>query len=169
MFANPLKILKTIPLRENDIVADLGAGTGHYSVIAGMLAPKGKIYAVEIEKDFLDTIKGKVKDPRIENVEVIWGNVEKPGGTKIGDGIVDVAIASNILFLVDDKEKFIDEIRRILKPNGKVLLVDWDSSIIEGARAVKTVPQEKALAMFEKKNFFLDRIVDAGNHHYGMI
>ena len=167
MFSDPLKNLKALGLREGDLVADLGAGTGHYSILAGQLVPKGKVYAVELQKDFLETIKGKVRDAHLTNVECLWGNVEKLGGTKIGNNIVDVVVASNILFQVEDKDKFIEEINRILKPKGKVLLVDWSESSIMRAEVV--VPKNKARQIFEKKGFIFEREIDAGNHHYGMI
>ncbi|KKS99230.1 MAG: Type 11 methyltransferase [Candidatus Nomurabacteria bacterium GW2011_GWA2_43_15] len=154
-------------LKENDIVADLGAGTGFYSIPAGALVPRGKIYAVELQKDFLATIKSKVKEAHLGNVEVIWGNVEKIGGTKIGDSVADAVISSNILFQVEDKENFILEIKRILKPKGRVLLVDWSLSSIMGATAV--IPKNKAREMFEKKGFIVEREINAGDHHYGMI
>jgi ubiquinone/menaquinone biosynthesis C-methylase UbiE len=167
MFSDPIKNLKALGLQENEIIADLGAGTGYYSVLAGAFVPKGKVYAVEITKDFLGVIKSKIRDARLNNVEIIWGDVEKLGGTKIGDGIVDVVIASNILFQLDEKEKFIEEIKRILKPKGRVLLIDWsEASIFAGT---KIVPKTKARELFEKKGFFVDREINAGNHHYGMI
>src|SRR3989339_2260911 len=125
MFTDPVKNLKTLELKENDIVADLGAGTGYYSVAAGRLVPRGKVYAVEIVKDFLTTIKNKVKEAHLSNVEIIWGDIEKLGGTKIGDGVIDAVIASNVFFQVENKNKFIEEIKRILKPKGKVLFIDW--------------------------------------------
>ena len=53
MFTDPVKNLKAFGLREDSIVADLGAGTGYYSVAAGALVPRGKVYAVELQKDFL--------------------------------------------------------------------------------------------------------------------
>ena len=167
MFADPLKNLKALGLKEDNILADLGAGTGYYSVAAGALVPRGKVYAVELQKDFLETIKNKVKEAHLGNVEIIWGNVEKIGGTKIGDNIADVVIASNILFQVEDKDKFIEEIKRILKPKGRVLLIDWSESSIMGATAI--IPKKNARLMFEKKGFVLEREIDAGDHHYGMI
>ncbi len=154
-------------LRETDIVADLGAGTGYYSLVLGTLVPKGKVYAVEISKEYLDTIRQRVKDADLENVEIIRGNVEKPGGTKIGDQIVDAVIASNILFQIDDKEIFIEEIKRILKPKGKVLLVDWSENSI--FKDIPIVPKERARELFEKEGFVLEKEIDAGEHHYGMI
>ena len=167
MFTDPVKNLKTLGLREDEIVADLGAGTGFYSLAAGVLVPRGKVYAVELQKDFLDTINGKIKEAHLNNVKTILGNVEKLGGTKIGDDVVDAAIVSNILFQVEDKEKFIEEIKRILKPNGKVLLVDWSETSIMQKNIIIT--KEKARAMFEKKGFAWVRDIDAGAHHYGII
>jgi ubiquinone/menaquinone biosynthesis C-methylase UbiE len=167
MFTDPVKNLKALGLQENDIVADLGAGTGYYSLALGSLVPRGKVYAVELQKDFLTTIKSRVKELGLNNVEIIWGNVEKLGGTKIGDKIADAVIASNILFQVEDKESFILEIKRILKPKGQVLLIDWSEVSI--MQKTNIVPKNKALSMFEKKGFILSREIDAGDHHYGMI
>lgn len=167
MFTDPLKNLKALGLREDNVVADLGAGTGYYSVLLGALVPRGKVYAVEVQKDFLETIKNKVKEAHLGNVEIIWGNIEKIGGTKLNEGVADAVIVSNVLFQAEDKENFILEIKRILKQNGKVLLVDWLSSAI--MKEKNTVPKNKAREMFEKKGFIVDREINAGDYNYGMI
>ena len=167
MFTDPLKNLKALGLREDDIVVDLGAGTGYYTLIAGALVPRGKVYAVEIEKDFLKTIQNKVRDAHLSNVECLWGNVEKAGGTKIGDGIADAVIASNILFQVTDKDSFLKEVKRILKPKGKVLLIDWsEASIMAQANIISQKTSEE---LFKQAGFVSERVIDAGAHHYGII
>src|SRR3989344_1060034 len=122
MFADPVKILRALGMREDMIVADLGAGTGFYSVPASHMVPAGKVYAVEIIKDYLKTLQNKAKESHLENLECLWGNIEKIGGTKIKDRIADRVIASNILFQVEDRGKFLEEAFRILKPHGKILL-----------------------------------------------
>jgi ubiquinone/menaquinone biosynthesis C-methylase UbiE len=167
MFTDPIKNLKAFHLRENDIVADLGAGTGYYSLLASALVPRGKVYAVEIDKNFLDTIRHKIKEARAHNVEIIWGNVEKIGGTKLGDSVADAVIASNILFQLENKDAFILEIKRILKPNGRVLLIDWRADSVLGNKI--SITEDKAVEMFEREGFMKDREIDAGNHHYGII
>ncbi|MFA5841076.1 MAG: class I SAM-dependent methyltransferase [Candidatus Paceibacterota bacterium] len=167
MFTDPLKNLKAFGLREDNIVADLGAGTGFYTLAAGQIVGRGKVYAVELQKDFLDTIKSRVLELKLNNVEIILGDVEKLGGTKIGDGVVDAVIASNILFQVEDKGKFIEEVKRILKIKGRVLLIDWSESSVMGGTNI--IPKDEARLMFEKNGFVFDRDIDAGGHHYGMI
>ncbi|MFA6257008.1 MAG: class I SAM-dependent methyltransferase [Candidatus Paceibacterota bacterium] len=166
MFSNPEKNLKVFGLKEDSIVADLGAGTGYYAIAAGKIASRGKVYAVEIEKDYLDTIRHKVSEAGLKNVEIIWGNVEKPGGSKLGDGIADVVIASNILFQVENKNGFLAEIKRILRPKGQVLFSDWsDKSVMSKVAIAKG----RAREMFEKHGFVFDREMDTGQEHYGMI
>ena len=167
MFTDPIKNLKAFGLKDTDIVADLGAGTGFYAIPAGHIVTKGKVYAVEIVKDFLDTIKNKTKEAHLNNIEILWGDVEKRGGTKIGDGVVDAVIASNILHQVGDKEKFVEEIKRILKQKGRVLLIDWSQKQSIGIKNIVTKSQAKEI--FEEKGFLLERDIDAGTHHYGMI
>ena len=168
MFSDPVKNLKALGLEENSIVADLGAGTGFYSLAAGHMVTRGKVYAVEILKDFLAEIKSKVKEANLNNVEILWGNIEKIGGTMIGDGIVDVVLASNVLFQVEDRDRFIEEIKRILKPKGRILLIDWmpESSFMSSKRVIA---KTKAREMFERKGFIWQRDINAGEHHYGMI
>ncbi len=171
MFTDPVKNLKAFEIQENDIVADLGAGTGFYSVAAAHLAPRGKVYAVEVQKDFLTKIKHKIAESRLHNIETLWGDVEKIGGTKIGSEIVDKVLASNILFQVEDKGGFIEEAKRILKPRGKLLLIDWttDTSGLGLLGHKGAISKDKARIMFEKHGFSWQRDIDAGAHHYGMI
>ncbi len=170
MFADPEKILKQIGLQDNMIVADLGAGSGFYSIPAAEMTPNGKVYAVEVQKDFLVTIKNKANDAHLTNIEPIWGDIENTGGTKLKDEIIDRVIASNILFQVTNKQKFIDEAFRILKPEGKILLIDWsDSPDSFSLKQNIIVNKNQAREMFEKKDFVYERDIDAGAHHYGII
>ncbi len=146
------------------IVADLGAGSGFYTIPAAEMASTGKVYAIEIQKDFLITIKNKALEAHLNNVECLLGDVEKIGGTKIKDKIVDAVIASNILFQVEDKDKFIEETKRILKPGGKLLLMDWsDNSSSIGSGFSKIIPKNKAREMFEEKGFVWQSRYKCGN------
>ena len=170
MFTDPAKNLKQFGLREDMIVADLGAGTGYYSIPLAQMVPNGKVYAIEIQKDFLTTIKNKAKDAHLNNIEFLWGNIEKNGGTNIKDGILDAVVISDVLFQIENKERFIEEIKRILKSAGKILLIDWlDGLPPVGSGSVKIFDKEKARTLFEASGFSYDREIKVGEYHYGMI
>ena len=170
MFTDPVKNLKALNLHENMIVADLGAGTGFYTIPCAHMVPNGKVYAIEIIKDYITTIKNKAKEEHLNNVDCFWGNVEEIGGTRIKDDIIDVVVASNVLFQISDKDKFFEEMKRILKPGGRVLFIDWspDTFVISMNKG-GGLSKEKVVEIFKKKGFSLMRDIDVGNHHYGMI
>ena len=171
MFSDPGKNVKQFGLREGMYVADLGAGSGYYSIAAAkIVGNQGKVYAVEIQNELLYTIKKEATLAGVLNIEILWADVEKPNGTKIKDASMDAVIASNILFQVEDRGQFVREVYRILKPKGRILLVDWSDSFGNtGPIDDHVVKEAKARDLFEKSGFAFQQMIDAGSHHYGMI
>lgn len=171
MFSEPLKNLKQFGLRENMIVADLGAGTGFYSMSLAQMVPQGKVYAVEVQKDFVTTIKNKAIEATFHNLECIWGDIEKIGGTKLKDEIIDAVVASNVLSQIENKDKFVEEAKRIMKTGARILVIDWSPNwlSIVSPKSKKVVSKENAREVFEKKGFLFEQEINAGAHHYGII
>jgi len=151
MFADPIKILNQFDLKENMIVADLGAGTGFYSIALAHLVPDGKVYAIEIQKDFLQTLKNKIKDAHLNNIDCLLGDIEVKEGTNLKDSILDAAVVSNVFFQVENQVSFIKEIKRILKKTGKVLVIDWSDTSEIGSTFKKIIPKQKMQENFEKE------------------
>lgn len=170
MFTDPVKNLKLFGLGEDMIVADLGAGTGFYTLAAARMTPKGKVYAIEIQKDFLKTITNKKNEAKLENIECLCGDVETIGGTKIKDAVVDAVIISNVFCQVADRVKLLQEARRILKKTGRVLLVELNhDSMIISKKNNTCLSKDQSRHLFEKEGFVYYRDIEAGDHHYGMI
>jgi len=152
-------------------IADLGSGSGAYSLAtAKALVSTGKVYAIDINKDLLNKLRNEGVKKGLYNIEVIWGDIDKFGGTKLRDYSVDMALLCNILFQLENKSEVVKEIKRILKPGGRVLVVDWSDSFGGlGPKPQAIVRRDVALEMFEKNGFHLDREISAGSHHYGLI
>jgi len=171
MFSNPEQNVAYLTLQEGMSVADLGAGTGLYSKAASKRVGRtGHVYAVEVQKDMVKKLESDIKEWGLTNIDCIWGNVEKLGGTKIADRSIDVVIMSNILFQVDDKLGFIDEAKRILKENGRILLIDWkDSFSGMGPALDHVVTEAKAEELFTKRGLKQVETISVPDHHYGII
>lgn len=170
-FLDPQYNIKQFELREGMVVADLGSGTGFYTMEAAkIVGDEGRVYAIDVQKDFLDRIKNSANSERLFNIEVIWGDVENLGGTKLADVSVDAVILSNIFFQVEEKENLILEAKRILRPEGRILFVDWSGSYGGlGPEAESIFTEDQALKLFEKKGFVVDKKIEAGDNHYGII
>jgi ubiquinone/menaquinone biosynthesis C-methylase UbiE len=171
MFSDPQKNIEQCGIQAGMEIADLGAGSGFYTISAAKaLIATGRVYAVDAQKDLLTKIKNNAVAQGLYNVEVIWGDIEKPNGTHLRDASIDLALLSNILFQLDDKQAAMNEVKRILKPGGRVLVVDWSDSFGGiGPEPKKVVLKATTQEMFEKNGFHLDREISAGSHHYGMI
>lgn len=171
MFSDPKKNIEQLGLTLGMKVADLGAGSGYYTQAAAYaVGDSGRVFAVEIQKDLLTKIKNEATKQHLYNVETIWGDLEKVGGTRLQGGMIDAAIVSNILFQIENKDTFFEELKRILKPKSQVLLVDWaDSFDGMGPASGAIITEAVAKKIFVEKGFQFVRTIVAGDHHYGMI
>ncbi|OHA79421.1 MAG: hypothetical protein A2747_03265 [Candidatus Yonathbacteria bacterium RIFCSPHIGHO2_01_FULL_44_41] len=170
-FTNPEDNIKALGIYEGMVIADLGAGIGAYTIpLAEKVGETGRVYAVEVQKDLLTNIKNEAVARGLKNVELLWGDIEHVGGTKIKDGAVDVVVISNVLFLAEDRLGLLREAKRILKTGGKLLLVDWSDSFNNlGPSPRMIITKDVARTMCEAEGFVLKNEVPVGAHHYGFI
>ncbi len=170
-FSDPKKNIDQCGIQVGMVIADLGAGSGFYTLEAAKaLGSTGKVYAVDAQKDLLSRIKNHATKEGLYNVEVIWGDIEKLGGTNIKDNSIDLIMVCNVLFQLTDKKGVAGEIKRILASGGRVLVVDWTDSFGGiGPHKDHVFSKENAEALFEGNGFSKDREIQAGAHHYGFI
>ncbi|HUC88526.1 MAG TPA: methyltransferase domain-containing protein [Candidatus Paceibacterota bacterium] len=178
MFVNPDKIVARLGLYEGMRVADFGAGTGFYSKAAGArVGHTGKVYAIEAQKDLVKNLEKDLIQRKISNIDCIWGDIERAGGTKIADRSMDAVIISNVLSQAEDKLGLIDEAKRVLKKGGKILLIDWeDNPKSDLGQALsrtlgkdRIITSEKAKEFFVKRGFKFLENIEASINHYGII
>jgi len=118
---NPRKILKPF-LEKGMTVLDFGCGPGFFSVeIARMVGENGRVIAADIQQGMLNRVAGKVKDTFLENrIELHLCEADKTGITEK----VDFILAFYVVHEVPDREKLITELKSILKPEGKLLIIE---------------------------------------------
>jgi ubiquinone/menaquinone biosynthesis C-methylase UbiE len=158
-------------LRDGMMIADLGAGSGHYSLAAAAaIGSEGRVYAVDVQEDVLRHLKSSAERAGRRNIETVWGNFEKPGGTRLKDASMDAAILSNVLFQVEHHQGAFAELSRILRPGGKLLVIDWSGSYGGiGPQPGHIVSEHTAEELFIGAGFHKVKSFRAGAHHYGII
>ncbi len=121
LFHNPVKILKPY-INEGMTVLDLGCGPGFFSIeMAKMVGKTGRVIAADLQDGMLERLNLKVKNMKLENTI----KLHKCQSDTIGlDEKVDFILIFYMLHEVPDQHKFINELKTLLKPNGKIFIIE---------------------------------------------
>lgn len=191
-FLKPEDIVKQLPLEEGLVVADLGCGVGTFTIpIAKIVGASGHVYAVDVNKELLGVVRAAASTEKLPagaprasatgslsrtmqgglpNVEIIWGDIEAPNGTKLADSSVGLVVLANVLFQVENKEAVIKEAYRVLKSRGYVFVTDWKESFGGlGPKSADVFSEEKAKGLFLNSGFSLYNEIEAGEYHYALL
>lgn len=152
-------------------VADFGAGSGHYTLaLARQVGDRGRVYAIDVVKDLLTRLKREGERAHLHNIDIIWGDIEKSGGTTLAPALVDRVVISNVLFQTEDKVGVAHEALRILKEGGRAFIIDWSDSFGGlGPHFSHVIAELDAKKIFKEAGFIFERSFSAGSHHYGLV
>ena len=170
-FAHPKRNVAAFGVEPGMSVADFGSGSGIYVLhIAEALEHSGRVYAIDVQRDLLRRVKNEANRRGFKNVDIIWTDLEHPGSSKLADKTLDLVLISNLLFQIENKPAVLTEALRVLKPVGRLAIIDWAESF-GGLGPVKgdVIPKERALELAKENGFQLQREFPAGAHHYGLI
>lgn len=169
---DPFSLLETAGVRAGMKVADFGCGTiGHYVFPTSQLVgPEGRVYAVDILKSVLNGIASRIKMESANNVETVWGDLERPKGIPLPDESLDIGLLINNLSGSKMRPEMIKECARMIKRGGKLAIVDWKPTGISfGPDTSMRLSAEEAQKMAEAVGLVLDKAITPGKYHYGLL
>lgn len=169
-FAHPARNIAVLGVEPGMKIADFGSGSGAYVLaLAEALLASGTIYAIDVQKELLRRIKNEAERRGHKNVEIVWGNLEEKDGSKLAPKL-DLVLISNLLFQLDVHQAVLSEAARILKPGGRVAIIDWTESFGNmGPHADAVVTKEEAYELARGAGLTFVKEFPAGAHHYGLI
>jgi ubiquinone/menaquinone biosynthesis C-methylase UbiE len=121
LFENPQRSIEPY-VRKGQVVADLGCNTGYYTfALAEGVGPEGRVYAVDLEEDYVRALEKRADELGYRNVE--FHACSASDLSFIRDELVDFVLANGLLCnMAEDRPSAVKEIKRILKPFGKAYL-----------------------------------------------
>jgi ubiquinone/menaquinone biosynthesis C-methylase UbiE len=170
VFSNPKDILQQCGISQGAVVGDFGTGTGAYAhEAASLVGARGVVYAFDVQKDHVQRLS-RTEHNREGVIRPLWVDLEMPRGTGLADTVLDLAIVANTLFQIEDKKGFIAETFRVVRPGGRLLLIDWEESFGGmGPHVDRVINADVARAFVEASGWVFDKTIEAGSHHYGYV
>jgi ubiquinone/menaquinone biosynthesis C-methylase UbiE len=120
---NPELALDAIGIRPGMTVADIGAGTGYFSLrMAKRVGPTGKVYANDIQPEMLRRLRENADRAKLKNIETVLGTDIDP---KLPAGQMDVVLLVDVYHEFAQPQKMLRKIRDTLKPAGRLVLLEY--------------------------------------------
>lgn len=120
----PDEILRKLNINEGDVFADIGCGIGYFSLPAAkIVGENGIVYALDISSEMLKVLEEKVQLDKLTNVRPI---ISEEYNLHLSDNLVKIAFSCNVIHEVDDRYRFLNEMKRILTDNGMAVIIDWE-------------------------------------------
>lgn len=119
----PDEVMAKLDLKPGDAVADLGAGSGYFTIrFAKAVGPSGKVYAVDVLPQMLEYVRQRALDEGIKNIELVEASPYSP---RLPPRSVDMIFICNTLHHIADRETYYPLLIQALRPGGRLVNIDF--------------------------------------------
>jgi len=133
----PHEVIQALALKPDAVIADIGSGTGYFSVRFAHMVPQGRVYGVDTEPDMVKYLAGRAKREGLKNVIAVAGAPDDPRLPEKADLIILVDVFHHI----ENREHYFRKLRESLKPGGRVAIIDFRMDSPEGPpRSARIAP-----------------------------
>ncbi len=119
----PAKALTLIGVTPGMSVADVGAGSGYFTIrLASMVGPAGRVYANDIQAGMLDIIRGKIAREGLKNVSLVLGTQDDP---RLPPASVDLVLMVDVYHELRAPQVMLRRLREVIRPGGRLVLLEY--------------------------------------------
>jgi ubiquinone/menaquinone biosynthesis C-methylase UbiE len=118
----PQQVIEHMQLKSTDVVADVGAGTGYFTMRISRVVPQGTVYAVDIQPEMLAIIEQHKRQLKADNVITVQGTETDP---RLPAHAIDVALLVDAYHEFAYPREMMENIVKSLKPGGRVIHIEY--------------------------------------------
>jgi SAM-dependent methyltransferase len=135
----PHEVIQALALKLDAVIADIGSGTGYFSVRLAHMVPKGRVYGVDTEPDMVKYLAERAKREGLTNLIAVKG---APGDPRL-PGKVDLVIMVDVIHHIDDRDSYFRKLRDFLKRGGRIAIIDYRMDSPDGPpKSARITPDE---------------------------
>ncbi len=147
----PSRLLQVLELTQSAVVADIGAGSGFLTFRLARMVPSGRVLAVDVQPELLDTVRVRMQREGIRNVQPVLGTPENP---RLPASSVDLVLIVSSYHEFSHPKEMLENIYEGLKEGGRIVIVEYrgeDETI--PASAVHRMTEEQIRQELEASGF----------------
>lgn len=155
---NVSSLIENIDIKPNEVIADIGAGSGYHVFKMAPLAKNGLVYAVDIQPEMLAEIKRQKKTKSLDNIELILGSEKSPN---LPENKINKILMVDVYHEFSFPYEMLESMKTALKKDGKIYLIEYrgeDTSI--PIKTIHKMTEKQAVKEFEFAGFKLINNID---------
>lgn len=163
----PVETLEKLGLQAADVFADIGCGIGYFTIPAAKIIGDNSAYALDTSPEMLAEVVQRSEAAGLNNIKTVK---TEELDLLIPDEAVSFALLVNVIHEIVDKNQFLEETSRILKPGGKLAIVDWEKAQTEmGPPIDHRIAKDDVIAMLEEIGFYCQKTQAFTENFYGLV
>jgi SAM-dependent methyltransferase len=147
----PHEVIQALALKPDAVVADLGAGTGYFSVRLARMLPQGTVYAADVEPDMVKYLGERAKRESLSNLKPVASS----GNDARLPAKVDLVLLVDVYHHIDDRERYFRKLAGSLAPAGRLAVIDFKLDSPRGPPKRSRVDPERVKAELARAGYAL--------------
>jgi ubiquinone/menaquinone biosynthesis C-methylase UbiE len=147
----PARVIDTLHIQAGQLVADIGAGTGYFTVRLAGSAAQPTVFAVDIEPSMVEHVRDRATTEGLTNVTSILAAADDPHLPES----VDLALLVNTYHHIPNRVEYFTKLRGMLKPGGRVAIIDFRKDSPSGPPVEFRLTSDEIRNELEAANFSL--------------
>ena len=162
----PRETLERIGLQENDVLSDIGAGSGVFTIPAAKMI-RNTVLALEIQEELLALIAEKAQSEGLRNIELIKVS---DNNLPVRDNSVDIVLLVTVLHEITEPAVFLEEVKRLLKNRGKLAVIEFHKRQTPmGPPLAQRLSREEVKELLSQRGFVVQEDFDLGDNFYCLV
>lgn len=163
----PVETLEKLGLKPDDVFADIGCGIGYFTIPAAKLIGNNSAYALDTSPEMLAEVELRGKAEGLNNIKIVK---TEELDLMIPDESVSFGLMVNVIHEIVDKNQFLEESSRIIKPGGKLAIIDWEKGETEmGPPVDHRIGSDELTAMLKEIDFDCQETMTFTENFYGLV
>ena len=161
----PHEVIQALELKPDAVIADIGAGTGYFTLRFAHMVPQGRVYGVDTEQNMVQHLADRAKGAGVKNVVALHAAPDDP---RLPEA-VDLIIFVDVYHHIADRTRYFTKLRKALRPGGRIAIIDFRLDSPVGPPVSARIAPERVRSELEAGGYALSQAHNFLSNQYFLV